>query len=97
MKSTGECWAWSGHLKGPLQSLAGSGLTVPTDGAILATIADRDKDDAVKYLRNSRNLASNYMPQKARQSPRSSRSLGQSRKQVEEGSPNIMDLLKETR
>ena len=52
MKSTGEVLGVERTFEKALyKAFTGSGFTIPTYGAILATVADRDKEDAIKLLR----------------------------------------------
>ncbi|NMB25811.1 MAG: carbamoyl-phosphate synthase large subunit [Firmicutes bacterium] len=51
MKSTGECMAADTYMEAALlKAFLAGGMSLPEDGVILATIADRDKDESLKNL-----------------------------------------------
>ncbi|MDD4569301.1 MAG: carbamoyl-phosphate synthase large subunit [Tepidanaerobacteraceae bacterium] len=99
MKSTGEVLGMEKTFEKALyKAFTGSGLTVPTDGAILATIADRDKEEAVKLLGKFSELGFKiYATNGTAKALQAAGIYAQSVNKVEEGSPNIMDLLKESK
>jgi carbamoyl-phosphate synthase large subunit len=97
MKSTGEVLGMERNFEKALyKAFAGSGLTVPTDGAILATIADRDKDEAVKLLKKFWELG--FKIYATNGTAKALKAVGVPAEfvnKVEEGSPNIIDLLRQ--
>ncbi|RCW52466.1 carbamoyl-phosphate synthase large subunit [Halanaerobium sp. ST460_2HS_T2] len=53
MKSTGEVLGLAdSYEKALYKGLIGAGLEIPRQGTILATIADKDKDEAVEYIKD---------------------------------------------
>jgi carbamoyl-phosphate synthase large subunit len=95
MKSTGEIMgvdaAFSAAL---LKAMIASGVTVPDAGTLVATIADRDKQEAADLLRQFADLGFRLYATKGtarfldKQGVRS-----QVVKKIREGHPNIVDLL----
>ncbi|WP_166243883.1 carbamoyl-phosphate synthase large subunit [Paenibacillus turpanensis] len=96
MKSTGEVMGRDqNYAKALYKGLVGSGMKIPTTGAVLATVADKDKDEAVELLRRFKALGYKII------------ATGGTAKAVEEagipvdtvnklseGSPNILDLIR---
>lgn len=99
MKSTGEVLGMDRNFEKALyKAFTGSGLTVPTDGAILATIADRDKHEAVKLLKKFWELGFKlYATNGTAKALKAAGVSAESVNKVEEGSPNIIDLLKQNK
>lgn len=99
MKSTGEVLGMERNFEKALyKAFTGSGLTVPTDGAILATIADRDKNEAVKLLKKFWELGFKlYATNGTAKALKAAGVSAQAVNKVEEGSPNIIDLLKQNK
>lgn len=99
MKSTGEVLGMERNFEKALyKAFTGSGLTVPTDGAILATIADRDKYEAVKLLKKFWKLGFKlYATNGTAKALKAAGVSAEFVNKVEEGSPNIIDLLKQNK
>lgn len=99
MKSTGEVLGMEDTFEKALyKAFSASGIKIPTDGAILATIADRDKAEAVKVLRKFVRLGFKiYATSGTAKALHEAGIDVEAVNKVEEGSPNIMDLLKEGR
>ncbi|HHV19215.1 MAG TPA: carbamoyl-phosphate synthase large subunit [Thermoanaerobacterales bacterium] len=99
MKSTGEVLGMERTFEKALyKAFTGSGLIVPTDGAILATIADRDKKDAVKLLKKFWELGFKiYATNGTAKALKAAGVTVEAVNKVEEGSPNIIDILKENK
>jgi carbamoyl-phosphate synthase large subunit len=99
MKSTGEVLGMERTFEKALyKAFTGAGLTVPTDGAILATIADRDKKDAIKFLKKFWELGfAIYATNGTAKALKAAGVTVQAVNKVEEGSPNIIDILKENK
>lgn len=97
MKSTGEVLGIENTFEKALyKAFTASGLKVPTDGAILATIADRDKPEAVNLLKKFYSLG--FTIYATAGTARALQEAGvkvTAVNKVEEGSPNILDLLRE--
>ncbi|MDI3480636.1 MAG: carbamoyl-phosphate synthase large subunit [Tepidanaerobacteraceae bacterium] len=97
MKSTGEVLGMEKTFQKALyKAFTASGIKIPTDGAILATIADRDKPEAVKLLKKFYKLGfSIYATCGTAKALQEAGVPAVVIKKVEEGSPNILDLLRE--
>ena len=100
MKSTGEVLGVEYTFEKALyKAFLASGFKVPTDGAILATIADRDKSEAVKLLKNFWNLgfALYATSGTAKALENAGVKVTPIKKKIEEGHPNVIDILQEGR
>lgn len=99
MKSTGEVLGVERTFEKALyKAFTGSGFTIPTYGAILATVADRDKEDAIKLLRKFSELGFEIFATSGTAKALQAAGIhAQTVNKVEEGSPNIIDLLKENK
>lgn len=99
MKSTGEVLGIEDTFEKALyKAFSASGIKIPTDGAILATIADRDKDEAVKLLEGLAKLGFKIYATHGTAKALTEAGVDvEAVNKLEEGSPNIMDLLKEGR
>lgn len=97
MKSTGEVLGIEDTLEKALyKAFAASGIKVPTDGAILATVADWDKAEAVKILAKFEELGFDiYATAGTAKALREAGVPAVTVNKLEEGSPNILDLLRE--
>ncbi|RKL63782.1 carbamoyl-phosphate synthase large subunit [Thermoanaerobacteraceae bacterium SP2] len=97
MKSTGEVLGIENTFEKALyKAFTASGLKVPTDGAILATIADRDKPEAVNLLKKFYSLGFTiYATAGTARALQEAGVKATAVNKVEEGSPNILDLLRE--
>lgn len=99
MKSTGEVLGMEKTFEKALyKAFTASGIIVPTDGAILATIADRDKKEAVKLLKKFWELGFKiYATNGTAEALKAQGVSVEVVNKVEEGSPNIIDLIKENK
>jgi carbamoyl-phosphate synthase large subunit len=99
MKSTGEVLGIEKTFEKALyKAFTAAGLKIPTGGAILATVADRDKPEAVKLLKDFQNLGFDiYATAGTAQALRAAGVKAHVVNKVREGSPNIMDLFREGR
>ena len=97
MKSTGEVLGVEYTFEKALyKAFLASGFKVPTDGAILATIADRDKSEAVKLLKNFWNLGfALYATSGTAKALENAGVKVTPIKKIEEGHPNVIDILQE--
>lgn len=99
MKSTGEVLGMEKTFEKALyKAFIASGITVPTDGAILATIADRDKEEAVELIKKFWQLG--FKIYATGGTAKSLEAVGvpvEVVNKVEEGSPNIIDLIRENK
>ncbi|HHY42728.1 MAG TPA: carbamoyl-phosphate synthase large subunit [Thermoanaerobacterales bacterium] len=99
MKSTGEVLGIERNFEKALyKAFTASGITVPTDGAILATIADRDKQEAVKLLKKFWELGFKiYATNGTAKALKAAGVSAEPVNKVEEGSPNIIDLFRQNK
>ncbi|TYP52481.1 carbamoyl-phosphate synthase large subunit [Thermosediminibacter litoriperuensis] len=99
MKSTGEVLGIDKTFEKALyKAFTAAGLKIPSGGVILATIADRDKPEAVKLLRDFQNLGFDiYATAGTARALEAAGVKAQVVNKVREGSPNIMDLFREGR
>jgi len=99
MKSTGEVLGMEDTFEKALyKAFSASGLKIPTDGAILATVADRDKPEAVKILQGFYQLGFKIYATEGTATALQQANIDvDTVNKLEEGSPNIMDLLREGR
>ncbi|MDN5332461.1 MAG: carbamoyl-phosphate synthase large subunit [Tepidanaerobacteraceae bacterium] len=96
MKSTGEVLGIERTFEKALyKAFFASGVRVPKGGAILVTVADRDKPEAVRLMRGFKNLGFEIYATKG--TAKALKEAGIDAKVVnklEEGSPNVMDLFR---
>ncbi len=99
MKSTGEVLGMEKTFEKALyKAFIASGITVPTDGAILATIADRDKEEAVELIKKFWQLGFKiYATSGTAKALEVAGVPVEVVNKVEEGSPNIIDLIRENK
>jgi len=99
MKSTGEVLGVDRTFEKALyKAFTGSGIMIPTDGAILATIADRDKGEAVILLKKFWELGFKiYATIGTAKALEAAGVPSEIVNKVEEGSPNIIDLLRQNK
>mgnify|MGYP001044969781 CR=1 FL=1 len=97
MKSTGEVMGIDRSLKAAIfKGLSAAGVEIPQRGTIVATIADKDKDEAVPILEDF--AAMGFQLVATEGTARALRDHGVEVKTVNkyrEGSPNIVDLIRE--
>ncbi len=96
MKSTGEVMGRDRlFAKALYKGLLGSGMNIPSSGAIIATIADKDKDEAVEILRGFSALGYRLIATGGTADALERVGLHVTRvKKLSEGSPNIVDLIR---
>ncbi|MDH7478925.1 MAG: carbamoyl-phosphate synthase large subunit, partial [Syntrophomonadaceae bacterium] len=97
MKSTGEVMGFDRHLDTALyKALLAARMDVPRKGNLLATIADKDKEEAVPLLKEFARLGFNLLATSGTASALEAAGLPVERvKKLDEGSPNIVDLVRE--
>jgi len=96
MKSTGEVMGRdvSFH-KALYKGLVGSGMKIPSSGAIVATIADKDKEEAVDILRGFERLGYKIIATGGTAKALEAAGMRVTRvNKLSEGSPNILDLIR---
>ncbi|HEX7055666.1 MAG TPA: carbamoyl-phosphate synthase large subunit, partial [Bacilli bacterium] len=96
MKSTGEVMGRDVQFaKALYKGLIGSGMKIPASGSIIATVADKDKEEAIAIMRGFFNLGYKIVATGG-----TAKALEQAGLRVEkvhklsEGSPNILDLIR---
>lgn len=96
MKSTGEVMGRDKTFaKALYKGLVGSGMKIPPTGSIIATVADKDKDEAIELLRGFHDMGYDIVATGG-----TALALEQSGMRVmhvnklSEGSPNIVDLIR---
>jgi carbamoyl-phosphate synthase large subunit len=96
MKSTGEVMGRDqSYAKALYKGLIGSGMKIPPAGAIIATVADKDKEEAIEILRGFAKLG--YKLIATGGTARAIEAAGLKVMKVNklsEGSPNILDLIR---
>lgn len=99
MKSTGEVMGVDKNFaKALFKAMISAGIDIPTSGTILATIADKDKSEAIPILRNFSELGFNIMATSGTADVLEKAGLTVERvNKLEEGSPNIIDLIRDNK
>jgi carbamoyl-phosphate synthase large subunit len=96
MKSTGEVMGRDKNFSKALyKGLIGSGMKIPPTGAIIATVADKDKEEATEILRGFYNLGYKIVATGGTADTLEQAGLRVTRvNKLSEGSPNILDLIR---
>ncbi|MCP3771921.1 carbamoyl-phosphate synthase large subunit [Paenibacillus sp. MZ04-78.2] len=96
MKSTGEVMGRDKTFaKALYKGLIGSGMKIPPTGAIIATIADKDKDEAMEIFRGFDRLGYRIVATGGTAQALEDAGLQVTRvSKLSEGSPNILDLIR---
>ncbi|MCC2685757.1 MAG: large subunit of carbamoyl phosphate synthase [Paenibacillaceae bacterium] len=96
MKSTGEVMGRDASFhKALYKGLIGSGMKIPPTGAIIATVADKDKAEAIEILRGFDQLGYKIVATGGTASACEAAGLPVTRvNKLSEGSPNILDLIR---
>lgn len=96
MKSTGEVMGRDlQYAKALYKGLVGSGMRIPPTGAIIATVADKDKEEAVPILRGFYDLGYRIVATGGTADALEQAGLNVERvNKLSEGSPNILDLIR---
>ncbi len=97
MKSTGEVLGLAENYEKALyKGLIGAGLEIPQRGTILATIADKDKSEAVEYIKDFSKLGFKIAATKGTAEALKQEGLEVDIvKKIDEGSPNALELISE--
>lgn len=96
MKSTGEVMGRDVNFaKALYKGLVGAGMKIPANGTIIATVADKDKEEAAELLRGFAKLGYHIMATSGTADVLEQKGLHVTRvKKLSEGSPNIIDLIR---
>lgn len=96
MKSTGEVMGRDvQYAKALYKGLVGAGMRIPPTGAIIATVADKDKEEAIAILRGFYDLGYNIIATGGTAEALENAGLHVTRvNKLSEGSPNILDLIR---
>lgn len=96
MKSTGEVMGRDRHYaKALYKGLIGSGMKIPQSGAILATVSDKDKEEAIEILKGFYALGYKLLATGGTADAIEAAGLKVRRvNKLSEGSPNILDLIR---
>lgn len=96
MKSTGEVMGRDiNFAKALYKGLVGSGMKIPPTGVIIATVADKDKKEAVELLRGFHNMGYELVATGGTADALEEAQLRVRRvNKLSEGSPNIVDLIR---
>jgi carbamoyl-phosphate synthase large subunit len=97
MKSTGEVMGRDvQYAKALYKGLIGAGMKIPTSGTIIATVADKDKEEAVELLRGFNQIGYKIMATGGTADALEAAGLYVQRvNKLSEGSPNILDMVRE--
>ncbi|CAB3393702.1 carbamoyl-phosphate synthase large subunit [Kyrpidia spormannii] len=97
MKSTGEVMGRDVSFARALyKGLAGAGIRVPMGGRVVATVADKDKEEAWPILRRLSELGFTLIATKGTADFLERRGVAVTRvRKVEEGSPSILDVVRD--
>lgn len=97
MKSTGEVMGVDPSLERALyKALVAAGMSIPASGTILATIADKDKDEALPTIKGFHDLGFKVVATAG--TAQALRRIGlnvETVRKLDEGSPNIIDLIRQ--
>jgi carbamoyl-phosphate synthase large subunit len=96
MKSTGEVMGRDqNYAKALYKGLIGSGMKIPPAGAIIATVADKDKEEAIEILRGFYKLGYKLIATGGTARAIEEAGLVVTKvNKLSEGSPNILDLIR---
>ncbi len=96
MKSTGEVMGRDiSYAKALYKGLVGAGMKIPTTGTIIATVADKDKQEAVGILRGFYNMGFKLVATGGTAKALEEAGMFVTRvNKLSEGSPNILDMIR---
>lgn len=97
MKSTGEVMGVDiDYPKALYKAFISSGIDIPTEGGILATVADKDKDEAVPIIKRFKELGFDIYATEGTAAALEKAGVEVIKvKKIREGSPNLLDLIRE--
>ncbi|MCK9859799.1 carbamoyl-phosphate synthase large subunit [Paenibacillus sp. ATY16] len=97
MKSTGEVMGRDeNYAKALYKGLIGAGMKIPMSGAIVATVADKDKEEAIELLRGFYDLGYKIIATGGTADTLEATGMRVRRvNKLSEGAPNILDLIRE--
>lgn len=97
MKSTGEVLGLdSDYEKALYKGLIGAGIDIPRQGTILATISDKDKEEALAYIKEFSKLGFRIIATEGTADALKESGLEvDSVNKISEGSPHVVDLITE--
>ncbi len=97
MKSTGEVMGFDTDFSMAMyKALAAAGLDIPREGTILATVADKDKDEVIPILKGFVDLGFRLVATCGTAKVISEAGLPVDRvNKIREGSPNIIDIIRQ--
>ncbi|CAM3534005.1 carbamoyl-phosphate synthase large subunit [Paenibacillus lupini] len=97
MKSTGEVMGRDeNYAKALYKGLIGAGMKIPMSGAIVATVADKDKEEATELLRGFYDLGYKIIATGGTADTLEATGMRVRRvNKLSEGAPNILDLIRE--
>jgi carbamoyl-phosphate synthase large subunit len=96
MKSTGEVMGRDlQYAKALYKGLIGAGMKIPSTGAIIVTVADKDKEEAVELMKGFRRLGYKiYATGGTAQALTEAGILVTTVQKLSDGTPNILDLIR---
>ncbi|MDR9852967.1 carbamoyl-phosphate synthase large subunit [Paenibacillus sp. VCA1] len=96
MKSTGEVMGRDlQYAKALYKGLIGAGMKIPSTGAIIVTVADKDKEEAVELMKGFRRLGYKiYATGGTAQALSEAGILVTTVQKLSDGTPNILDLIR---
>jgi len=96
MKSTGEVMGRDlQYAKALYKGLIGAGMKIPSTGAIIVTVADKDKEEAVELMKGFRRLGYKiYATGGTAQALTEAGILVMTVQKLSDGTPNILDLIR---
>ncbi|MEC0242956.1 carbamoyl-phosphate synthase large subunit [Paenibacillus dokdonensis] len=96
MKSTGEVMGRDlQYAKALFKGLIGAGMKIPSTGAIIVTVADKDKDEAVDLMKGFRRLGYKiYATGGTAKALEEAGILVTTVQKLSDGTPNILDLIR---
>ncbi|MBM7624281.1 carbamoyl-phosphate synthase large subunit [Sporohalobacter salinus] len=97
MKSTGEVLGIDyDYAKALYKAFVAGGIDIPEDGTILATIADKDKKEAIPFIKRFADLGFNIVATKGTAKALQETGIeAEPVNKISEGSPHVVDLIRD--